>query len=646
MAGPDRNVLGYRFATFEVDLRAGELRKNGMKIKLQDQPFRLLAILLEHPGEAVLREELQQRLWPADTFVDFDHSLNTAVTRIREALGDSADNPRFVQTLPRRGYRFLASLEAIEDKPSAEPPSPISQPPTPAPAPSPISQLPTPASAPVRRYAAWRVWTWRALFAVLAAVAVYGYFSGWRIWQPRGTAAPELIRLVVLPFVNLSGDPSQEYFGDGMTEEMITQLGRVNPQRLAVIARTSAMRYKDTKTGVQQVASDLKVTYVVEGSFRRVGNNVRITAKLIQVSDQTQLWNHDYDVQVADVLQIQSQVAQSVAGQISVQLLPYRPPRPVKPEAYEAALLGRYYWNRRTDADLQKAAESLQAAVTKDPSYALAQAWMAEVYHLLGYYSVLAPVDAYPKARAAAQRALQLDETLGEAHATLADVTYLYENDWKGAEKEFRKAIELSPNSATAHQWYGAFLTLQGRFPEGRAEIEKAHALDLLSPVINAEVGLACYYRREYPQAVEQYRKSIELDPHFSQTHAWLGMALLQLGRTAEALEEFRQGVTLSKGSQGTVALEAYALARAGRRQEAVDRVHQLEAAARQRYVSPLYISLVYVALGDKDQAFQWAEKGFRDRSGLLARMRREPLLDPVRDDPRFANLMARVGAK
>jgi TolB-like protein/DNA-binding winged helix-turn-helix (wHTH) protein/Flp pilus assembly protein TadD len=625
---------GYRFATFEVDLRSGELRKNGIKIKLQDQPFKVLALLLERKGDLVTREELIAHLWPDGTVVEYDHSLNTAVTRIREALGDAADNPRFVQTLPRRGYRFIGALETIPGEQATPPP-----PAAPEPEAVPHMTVPPPMATVAETHrVAWRVWAWRAagLMALLVVV--------WRVWVlPHRLALPEgQIRMVVLPFQNLSGDPKEDYFSAGITEEMISQMGRLKPERIVVIAYGTSERVAGRP--LDQLGKDLNAHFAVEGSVRRDGEQVRITARLIQLRDQSQVWTNSFDRSLQDVLELQSDVVHAILTEMEVRLEPARAPRPVQREAYQAYQLGRLYWNRRTDEDLLKSIEYQKRAVALDPEYALAHASLADAYNLAGYYSIVPPAEAYPQAKAAAQRALTLDPTLAEAHAALADIAYLYDRDWPAAQREFRRALELRPNYATARQWYGTYLALLGKNQEARAELEQALAIDPLSPVINADLGLVHYYARDWDAAIEQFRKTVELDPNFSLTRNWLGLALLQKGQSAEAVQEFETAMRLSKGSVGSYALLSLGLARAGRRQEAFVKLRELEASGATRYVSPAYLSLIYMGLGDTNQAFALAAQAVEHRAPLLARMKVEPALDPLRKDPRYPALMKRVG--
>ncbi len=572
-----------RFGAFEVDLRAGEVRKRGLKIKLQEKPFQILAMLLERPGEIVTREELRKKLWPADTFVDFDHSLNTGINKIREALRDSADNPRFVETLARRGYRFVAPVDEL------------------------------------------------------------GQAS-----RPRPKPPAEKIRLAVLPFHNLSADPEQEYFSEGMTEEMIAHLGRLHPQRLGVIAGNSAMRYKHTDRGIDQIGHELGVDYILAGSVRRAADRVRITAQLIQVSDQTHLWAEIYERQLADVLAIQSDVAGRIARSLTVELLPAQQAALARAsttnsEAYEAYLKGRYHWNKRTEEGLKKAIEYFEQATAKDPEYALAYAGLAECLSVLGWYSLHPPKESVPIAKAAATKALEIDNKLAEAHTSLASAKMYYDWDWLGAEREFKLALELNPNYATAHHWYGDYLVMMGRFAEASTELERAHELDPLSLIINKTTGDPFYYGRQYDQAIEHFRKIIEAEPNFYVTHIFLGWAYEQKGQFPEAIAEFETASRLDDSPVILAALgRAYAVS--GKRGEAQKVLEELKELSQRRYVSPYLMAIIYTGLRKKDQAFEWLEEAYQDRSDWLAWLKVDPRLDSLRSDPRFTDLLGRVG--
>jgi TolB-like protein/Flp pilus assembly protein TadD len=491
----------------------------------------------------------------------------------------------------------------------------------------------------------------KAILAVVAIALVLGS-AAWllRQWLESQSVPSGKIMLAVLPFDNLSGDPEQNYFSDGLTEEMITRLGRLHPERLGVIARTTVMNPELRELNVNAVGRRLGVQYVLEGSFRRAGDNIRITAQLIEVKDQTHLWAETYDVErpLAEVLDIQKEVAAKVANSLALELLPAQQarlsqPRPVEPRAYEAYLRGRFLWNQRTEGSLQSSMAYLQEAVTRDPHYALAHSGMADQYVSLGFYSVLPPREAYRQAKEAAQRALESDEMLAEAHAALGTVLSDYEWDWAGAEKEFRRAIELNPSYAAAHQWFSAHLVFMGRFEEAWQHIQNARRLDPGGLVINSDIALNYYYARNYEKAIEHCQELLHHAPQFPLAHLWMGAALAQKGQFAEAIGEFEA----ARGTQGNLfptALLGYAYGRAGRSGDARRILRELDQLSKTRFVSAAYYAVVYIGLEDTEQALAWMEKSFAERSPLLARLKVEPIVDPLRSHPQFQSLLRRVG--
>jgi TolB-like protein/DNA-binding winged helix-turn-helix (wHTH) protein len=622
------------FGSFEVDLASGELRRQGRKIRLQDQPFRLLALLLERAGEVVTREELRDKLWPADTFVDFDHSLNTAVRKLREALGDSAETPRYIETLAKRGYRFVAPV--TEPGPTAQPgPSTGAQ----VPSLPPANRARLPASA-------------RGALVVVAVVCTTALVTYWAPRRPGPRTRPgRRLTLAVLPFDNLSGDLNQEYLSDGLTEEMITQLARLQPDRLRVTARSSTSKYKRAAGDIGRLRQELGADYVLEGSLRRAGERVRVTVQLIQAVDQTHVWAQTYDRDLRDVLVLQSEIARAVAAATALSLTPdaharLARARPVHAESHLDYLRGRYFfWNRRSEAGVRQALGYFQRSIAADPDYAPAYSGLADCYMSLGASSVvggLPPRQAMPEAKAAALRALQIDPTLAEAHNSLANVHLLYDWDLAASEKEFRRAIELDPDFTTAHHWYSHTLMVLGRTEESLAESQRALELEPMHLVINGHLGWHYYYARQYDQAIEQYRKTLELDPAplFQRYAAW---AYLQRGKHREAIDALR--VALGAGRNPPVEGElGHALAVAGRRAEALAVLEGLRQLSATRYVSPYSVALVHAGLGDRDQAFAWLDKAYDERSDYMPYLKLEPMLDGLRSDPRFDALVRRVG--
>ena len=631
-SGPPRRILG--FGPFEVDLASGELRREGLKVRLQDQPLRLLVLLLENAGEVVTREELRNALWPADTFVDFDHSLNTAVRKLREALGDSADAPRYVETLAKRGYRFAVPVREREP---------------PAPAPSADAQVPSAATPAAARgpFSRSRV---VLIAGALGAAALVAWWVGARP-GPR-TQPGRRLTLAVLPFDNLSGEADQEYLSDGLTEEMITQLARLEPDRLRVTARSSTWKYTHTERDIPRLRQELGVDYILEGSVRRAGERVRVTAQLVQVADQTHIWAETYEREMRDVLVLESEVARSVARAIAMTLAPEAEARlararPVRPESYQDYLRGRYFWNRRTEAALRQALGYFQRAVAADPGYAPAYSGLADCYSSLGASSVvggLPPRQAMPEAKAAALKALEIDGTLAEAHTSLAMVHLLYDWDLAASEKEFKRALDLDPHYTTAHHWYSHCLLPLGRTEESLAESRRALELEPLHLVINLHLGWHYLYARQYDQAIDQFRRTLELDPTFPQAKRYAAWGFLQTGRQAEAIAALQEAVSALGRAPEVEAELGHALAVAGRGAEARALLEDLRQLSSSRYVSPYSVALVHAGLGDRDQALAWLDKAYAERSDYMPYLGLEPMLDSLRSDPRFDALVRRVG--
>ncbi len=616
-----------RFAAFELDLRSGELFKHGHKIRLEGQPIQILICLLENPGQMVTREELHAKLWPADTFVNFEQGLNSAMKRLRQALSDSAEKPRFVETLPRRGYRFIALVQTIDPPPTE---SPVAEPP------------PAPPDMPARQPRT-TLWIWSGVL-VLAAIALLSLF-----WRHRSAVGvdPVITSLAVLPLDNLSGDASQDYFSDGMTDALITELGQIG--QLRVISRTSIMTYKGTHKSLPEIARDLNVDAVVEGAVLRSGNQVRITAQLIQASDDKHLWAKSYEGDIGDMLGLQKQVARSISQEIRVELTPHeqeilRHGKRVNPAAYEAYLRGRFFWNKRTADSLQKAIEYFNLAIQKDPECTQAYAGLADSNALLGdwEYGVLPPKEAYQKAEAAAHKALEIDSALGEAHISLAFCLDGFDWDWDRAGREFNQGIELSPGYATGHQWYAWHLAALGRNNEAIAELKKAESLDPLSLIISADLAEAFLVAHRYDDSIKQSRRVVEMDPFFALGHYELGQAYVQTQRFGDAIKELQKAIELSHGNPTYLANLAYSFARSGDKAGAAKILRDLINQSPHTFSNAPQIAFVYVGLGDHDQAMAWLEKAYNERfnPGILLR----PGFDPLRSDSRFQKLVRRIG--
>jgi TolB-like protein/DNA-binding winged helix-turn-helix (wHTH) protein/Flp pilus assembly protein TadD len=635
----DHQVRGRpRFGVFELDLRAGELRKRGLRIRLQEQPFQVLAMLLEHPGEVVTREELQKKLWPADTFVDFDHGLNKAINKIREALGDSAESPRFVETVARRGYRFLAEVKVVDNASVDSSPKPATHSSGDADARSNF-----PGESTTRRSLLASTARNTFVFVLLLLIASFAF----RKLRSGNGPSPVIRSLAVLPLESLSNDVSQDYFADGMTDELISDLGQISALR--VISRTSVMAYKRARKPLPQIARELNVDAVVEGTVLRSGDQVRITAQLIEASSDKHLWSQIYEGELRDTLALQNQVASAIAEQIRISLnsqeqAALKNVRIVNPQAYESFLKGRYFWNKRTADGLKVALAYFNQAIDEDPKYAQPYSGLADTYALLGdwQYAAMTAKEALPKAKAAAIKALELDSALGEAHNSLAFCLDGFDWDFDSAGKEFRRAVELNPGYATAHHWYAWHLGLLGRYDEAIVEMRKAENLDPLSLIINADLAELLLLAHSYDESIRQSRKTIEMDPNFALAHNQLGQAYLQKRMFDQAIAELQKALQLSQGSPTCMANLARAYAASGKRSEAAKLLNDLKKLSNPTYSHASEIAVIYTALGDKDQAMTWLEKGYEERfnPGVLIR----PGFDPLRSDPRFRDLLRRMG--
>jgi TolB-like protein/DNA-binding winged helix-turn-helix (wHTH) protein/Tfp pilus assembly protein PilF len=635
----DHQTRRLRFSVFEVDLNSGELRKHGIRIRIQEQPFRLLATLIEHAGEVVSREDLQKKLWTADTFVDFDHGLNKAINKIREALGDSAESPRFVETVSRRGYRFLAEVQDV-DAPSVLRPASATRSQFAAEPPVAVELAGKPAIA--KRHSLSLAWKVSALMLlVLVAFVAAWKFHSWK--------RPSLVirSLAVLPLESLSSDASQDYFADGMTDELISDLGQISALR--VISRTSVMTYKHAHKPLPQIARELNVDAVVEGTVVRSGDQVRITAQLIQAVTDKHLWSQSYEGDIRNTLALQNQVASAIADQIRINLNPQeraalKTAKVVDAEAYQSYLKGRFFWNKRTADGLRAALAYFNQAIEEDPKYAQAYSGLADTYALLGdwQYAVMTTKEALPKAKAAAVKALDLDSTLGEAHNSLAFCLDGFDWDLESGGKEFRRAIELNPGYATAHHWYAWHLALLRRYDEAIAEMKKAQNLDPLSLIIDADLAELLALANSYDESIVQSRKAIEMDPNFALAHNQLALAYLQKHRNEDAVAELQKAVRLSGGSPTCIANLARAYVASGKRTEAEELLSDLKKRSTSGYSHASEIAVIYASLGDTDQAMSWLEKGYDERfnPGVLIR----PGFDPLRSNPRFQDLTSRVG--
>jgi TolB-like protein/Flp pilus assembly protein TadD len=585
---PIERVL--RFDVFELDVRLGELRKKGARLRLQGQPLQVLAALLRRPGELVTREELRDEIWSADTFVDFDHSLHNAIARIRGVLGDSATSPRYIETLPRRGYRFIPAVEEVGLRNTNSP------------------------------------------------------------FPARSTSDPSRIQAIaVLPLEDTSGKEGEEYFAESMTEALITSLAKI--KGLRVISRTSAMQYKGARKSLPQIARELNVDAVIEGSVLRSGERVRITAQLIHAASDQHLWAESYERDFRDVLAIQSDIAQKVANEVRIALTPEErmrlgnAPR-VDPRAHELYLKARYYWNKRTDESVKRALSAFQSALDHDPTYAPGYAGMADCYNILGYYNALPSLEAYSRGRAAALKALELDDSLAGAHATLGVVKRDFEWDWPGAEAEFERSVALNPGCVEAYHWRGTLFSMLGRHAEALREKTTALTMDPLSVVVTTDLARMTYFTRDYDRAVKEFRAAIAMDFNFGSAHLWLAHVYEQKGLFPEALAELKIGIDLSGESTYALAKLGHCHAIAGKADGARAILKQLHALSDDRYVSPYDIAMIHAGLRENDEAFKWLNHAFEQRSPWLGYMNIDPQLDDLRRDTRFQELLTRIGLR
>jgi TolB-like protein/DNA-binding winged helix-turn-helix (wHTH) protein/TPR repeat protein len=624
-----------RFATFEVDLNARELRKGGVKIKVHGQPFEVLAMLLERPGEIVPREELKQKLWPTDTFVDFDHGVNTAINRLREALGDSAENPRFVETIPRRGYRFVAPVELPAALPETKRDAAVAStfPPNNGGADR-ASRVPKRPSKTFLFAAALGI----AGVAVLALPSVRQ-----RLFARR--SGPLIQSLAVLPLVNLSGDADQDYFADGMTDALITDLGKISALR--VISRTSVMQYKDTKKPLPVIARDLNVDAIIEGTVSRSGNHLRISANLLQASPEKHLWAQSYDSEVSDALTVQGQLAQAVAREIRVTLTQKERnllavPRPANPEAQDLYFRGHYILGVGTEETQEKAIRYFQQAIAKDAAYAAPYASLAIAY-ANWVPGANRPRDRMPKAREFALKALSLDSGVADAHYALGTVALFYDWNWTAAEEEFQRELELNPNHVLAHEWRARELVTRGKTEEAVAEAKLSLGLSPAATTWDYSTWVLVLARRS-DLALERAQEMVDLEPNFVWGHFELAKVYEQEGKGDDGAREFLKADELFGTDPRKLEELKRALAKDGAKGYWKRTVENYKESAKSGYAPPVLTAMACVRIGDKPCAFEWLEKGFHERDDMMINLKVEPVFDGLREDQRFQALVRRVG--
>lgn len=625
---------------FELNAESYTLSRAGRVLKLERIPMDILLLLVRQSGQLVDRDQIAETVWGKGVFLDTDNSINIAISKIRQTLKDDREEPRFIQTVPGRGYRFIAPVETGTGIETEETVAALAQQ---------VAENGPPALAestadkPSKRRRLLAI----ALAAVLIAVAGIG-MQWWRS-SVRSNATSGRPMLAVLPFANLTGDASQDYFSDGLTEEMITRLGNLDPERLAVIARTSVMHYKGSQASLEQIERELGVTYVVEGSVRRDANNVRITAQLIRTKDQTHIWARQYDRELKGLLALQAEIATEIADEVQLTLGDSKPVAAAQPavspqnyDAYDLYLKGQYFFNKRTVEGLEEAIGYFEQAATKDPNYARAYAGLADCYALMPGYSGRPQAEFSAKARAAALKALEIDERLPEAHAALALIVQNYDWDWETAEKEFRRAVELNPNYATAHHWYAEHLMWRRRFAEALAESERARQLDPLSLIIAADNGAILFFSRQYDRAIKKWQSVLEMDPTFQKAHM-ISLAYIEKGMYAEAFADLERQRPMMAGPWYLSSL-AYIYGRSGQTAQAQHALEELLQLDQKQQVDPRVIARAYLAVGNKEQALAWLEKAYAQHSHELTGLKVTPEFDPLRSDPRFQELVRKVG--
>jgi TolB-like protein/DNA-binding winged helix-turn-helix (wHTH) protein/Tfp pilus assembly protein PilF len=632
----------FKFGPYQLDRKNFELRRNGESLKLDRTPLELLFLLVENAGSLVTHEEAIERVWGKEVFIEAETSLYTAVRKIRRALGDDTEEPQYVQTVSRKGYRFVAKVEGIDRASTGTQSASLSTG-------SRVSAGVSPASKNTE-WKSWRTLRFWALalgsFAAAAAIA----------WMGKYQREPNRVMLAVLPLQNFSGDPQQEYLADGVTEEIITELGSLDPKRLGVIARTSSMKYKSSTKDIAQISRELRVDYVIEGSIRRSGNSIRVTGQLIRSADQTHLWAQSYDGELGDVLKLESNIALEVAAQIRLALSEETRERlsataRVNPEAHESYLLALQGWDKRNREGFVQAISQFTRATEIDPHYAPAFAGLARVYSLAPIFADMPADEAVPRALDAANRALSLDETLADAHSSLAFTRVHYLHDWTSAEKEFRRAIELEPNNPYGHFFYSnSFLSPVGRHDEAIAEVKKTIELDPLSTRFQCFAGRTYVWARRYDDAVTQFERVNQLDPNFALNHERLAHLYAMLGKLEDAISEEAKARTLTHESAENVQEKIERLRRAsaqygaqGYWQTELDLAHDPQNPP-EAYDTSLGLAVIYSHLGDKEKAFRFLEAAYAERDEELTNLAVEPQFDLLRSDLRFKDLVSRVG--
>ena len=624
---PDRI---YRFAEFELNTAEAELRTANSSVRLQEKPLLVLKVLVEHPQTLISRQQLRESMWDRDTFVDYEQGINVAIKKVRDALGDTAENPRFIQTVAKKGYRFLLPVELVEPPPRDRPETPSHLAVTRA------SEYPDGSRRGPLLRSGWRL--------AMLGVGVFAVLVLWlfHVQTAKARYPTQIHSLAVLPLRNLSPDSGQDYFADGVTEEVITNLAQSLPLR--IISRTSVMRYRDTSEPVTQIARELGVEAIVEGAVARSGNRVTVTVQLIDAAEDRHLWARKYDRDLKDVLDIETEVSHEIAAQVGATLaaqpvLNAAKSGPLDPAVYELCLLGRYHWNQRTAASLAKSAEYYQQAIDRDPNYAPAYAGLASAYALMPSYNSINMKESYTKATTAAHHALELDDTLAEAHAALGMVGLNWAPAWGEAGAELRRALELNPNSATAHHWFAFYLLFVNRDSEAVSEMERARQLDPLSMIVNADEGHFLYQARRYQEARTRLEQAIELGPEFAQPHETLALVDLETGHVSDALKEARTSLALDASDPATMGVAGYVLASNGQTVEARKLLATVNQMIRRGSAYPCSAAFIYMGLGERNQALAAIEQNAKIGPGVRG-VPQWHVFDQLRADPRYQKLL------
>lgn len=615
-----------KFEEFELDLRSYHLQRSRRSLKLERIPMELLVLLVERRGELVTREEIVEKLWGKNAFLDTDNAVNTAVRKIRQTLRDDIEQPRFLQTVSGRGYRFIAQVTNPDAPTGATPVAPAEG----------ISAAQSQAEVSHSQYS-WKIVV--PLAVTLCAVTVGGVLLLRSYHLPKPSTTQKRVMLVVLPFQNLSDEPQQEYFSDGLTEETITDLGELNPGKLGVIARTSAMAYKHTSKTAAEIGQELGVDYILEGSVRREGGRARISTQLIRVGDQTHIWAQSFDREIRDFLQVQEELGEAISQQVRVNLNPEQKPqqartRQINTDAYDDYLKGLYCWNQFTPASVTESIEYFQQAIKKDSQLAPAYAWLSQSYGVLMDWNKLPPAEAYAKSEAAARKAVELDSSSSEAHSALGWQLFSYDRDYAGAEREFQRAIELNASNADAHDGLANYFVIQDRFDESISEVRKARDLDPLSLVINQDVGKMLFYSRHYDQAIQQLRFSLQLRPDAFAPHYVLWLVYEAEGSWEEADAEFFRMIA---GGLNPAAIQ-------------IQKAHAKfgwkgawPKLAGQKLLSSWDLAGVALAAGDKEQSLALLQKAVDERHSQVIFLKIDPRFDRFHDDPKFHDLLRQL---